>query len=202
MILTAPYRSLIAQVGGAACAVLLGRGRCLAVVTGSWLSGRRLLAWEHCKQKLVSNGLLQASLQAHNGSGKTTCFTLGMLGRVDTQLQAPQVGLVVHESVMALLSVVRVCVDTQLQAPQVRLIVFATFDAAVPACKAAGRTRRACASRPRTSDPLAALAAFPNRSVCRRCACAPRASWWCRTRWCWSAWASSQVRTRLASSLE
>jgi ATP-dependent RNA helicase DDX19/DBP5 len=28
--------------------------------------------------------------QAHNGSGKTTCFTLGMLGRVDTQLQAPQ----------------------------------------------------------------------------------------------------------------
>ena len=29
--------------------------------------------------------------QAHNGSGKTTCFTLGMLGRVDTQTQAPQV---------------------------------------------------------------------------------------------------------------
>ncbi|KAI7839653.1 hypothetical protein COHA_006462 [Chlorella ohadii] len=29
-------------------------------------------------------------IQAHNGSGKTTCFTLGMLGRVDTQLQAPQ----------------------------------------------------------------------------------------------------------------
>ncbi|KAJ7547916.1 hypothetical protein O6H91_08G109400 [Diphasiastrum complanatum] len=28
--------------------------------------------------------------QAHNGSGKTTCFVLGMLGRVDAQLQAPQ----------------------------------------------------------------------------------------------------------------
>lgn len=29
--------------------------------------------------------------QAHNGSGKTTCFTLGMLGRVDPALQAAQV---------------------------------------------------------------------------------------------------------------
>ena len=28
--------------------------------------------------------------QAHNGSGKTTCFVLGMLGRVDPQLKAPQ----------------------------------------------------------------------------------------------------------------
>ncbi|KAL4418934.1 hypothetical protein ABPG77_009114 [Micractinium sp. CCAP 211/92] len=28
--------------------------------------------------------------QAHNGSGKTTCFTLGMLGRVDPGLQAAQ----------------------------------------------------------------------------------------------------------------
>mmetsp|Transcript_42502 Transcript_42502/g.51592 ORF Transcript_42502/g.51592 Transcript_42502/m.51592 type:complete len:496 (-) Transcript_42502:181-1668(-) len=28
--------------------------------------------------------------QAHNGSGKTTCFVLGMLSRVDTTLQAPQ----------------------------------------------------------------------------------------------------------------
>ena len=28
--------------------------------------------------------------QAHNGSGKTTCFTLGMLSRVDPSLQAPQ----------------------------------------------------------------------------------------------------------------
>ncbi|EFN51370.1 hypothetical protein CHLNCDRAFT_28127, partial [Chlorella variabilis] len=28
--------------------------------------------------------------QAHNGSGKTTCFTLGMLGRVDPKVQAPQ----------------------------------------------------------------------------------------------------------------
>ena len=28
--------------------------------------------------------------QAHNGSGKTTCFTLGMLSRVDPALQASQ----------------------------------------------------------------------------------------------------------------
>ncbi|CAO2839444.1 unnamed protein product [Amaranthus hypochondriacus] len=28
--------------------------------------------------------------QAHNGSGKTTCFNLGMLSRVDPKLQAPQ----------------------------------------------------------------------------------------------------------------
>ncbi|XP_062110323.1 DEAD-box ATP-dependent RNA helicase 38-like [Humulus lupulus] len=28
--------------------------------------------------------------QAHNGSGKTTCFVLGMLSRVDPQLKAPQ----------------------------------------------------------------------------------------------------------------
>lgn len=32
-----------------------------------------------------------ATPQAHNGSGKTTCFTLGMLGRVDPKLNAPQV---------------------------------------------------------------------------------------------------------------
>ena len=29
-------------------------------------------------------------IQAHNGSGKTTCFTLGMLARVDPGVQAPQ----------------------------------------------------------------------------------------------------------------
>jgi ATP-dependent RNA helicase DDX19/DBP5 len=28
--------------------------------------------------------------QAHNGSGKTTCFILGMLARVDPTLPAPQ----------------------------------------------------------------------------------------------------------------
>lgn len=28
--------------------------------------------------------------QAHNGSGKTTCFVLGMLSRVDPNLKAPQ----------------------------------------------------------------------------------------------------------------
>ncbi|CAL5350870.1 unnamed protein product [Camellia sinensis] len=28
--------------------------------------------------------------QAHNGSGKTTCFVLGMLSRVDPKLTAPQ----------------------------------------------------------------------------------------------------------------
>lgn len=28
--------------------------------------------------------------QAHNGSGKTTCFILGMLARVDPDLAAPQ----------------------------------------------------------------------------------------------------------------
>lgn len=30
--------------------------------------------------------------QAHNGSGKTTCFVLAMLSRVDVGLKAPQVG--------------------------------------------------------------------------------------------------------------
>ena len=28
--------------------------------------------------------------QAHNGSGKTTCFVLGMLSRVDPNLKVPQ----------------------------------------------------------------------------------------------------------------
>ena len=28
--------------------------------------------------------------QAHNGSGKTTCFVLGMLSRVDPRVRAPQ----------------------------------------------------------------------------------------------------------------
>lgn len=28
--------------------------------------------------------------QAHNGSGKTTCFVLGMLSRVDPKISAPQ----------------------------------------------------------------------------------------------------------------
>lgn len=28
--------------------------------------------------------------QAHNGSGKTTCFVLGMLSRVDPKFKAPQ----------------------------------------------------------------------------------------------------------------
>jgi ATP-dependent RNA helicase DDX19/DBP5 len=28
--------------------------------------------------------------QAHNGSGKTTCFVLGMLSRVDPKIAAPQ----------------------------------------------------------------------------------------------------------------
>lgn len=28
--------------------------------------------------------------QAHNGTGKTTCFGLGMLGRIDPNLKAPQ----------------------------------------------------------------------------------------------------------------
>lgn len=28
--------------------------------------------------------------QAHNGSGKTTCFVLGMLSRVDPRLKTPQ----------------------------------------------------------------------------------------------------------------
>jgi superfamily II DNA/RNA helicase len=30
------------------------------------------------------------TLQAHNGSGKTTCFTLAMLSRVDPNLPQPQ----------------------------------------------------------------------------------------------------------------
>lgn len=29
-------------------------------------------------------------MQAHNGSGKTTCFVLGMLSRVDGGIKAPQ----------------------------------------------------------------------------------------------------------------
>ena len=34
--------------------------------------------------------LLSSGLQAHNGSGKTTCFTLAMLSRVDPHINQPQ----------------------------------------------------------------------------------------------------------------
>ncbi|OMO76660.1 hypothetical protein CCACVL1_15519 [Corchorus capsularis] len=39
---------------------------------------------------IVTPPYLDLIAQAHNGSGKTTCFTLGMLSRVDPKLQAPQ----------------------------------------------------------------------------------------------------------------
>ncbi|OMP06535.1 hypothetical protein CCACVL1_01519 [Corchorus capsularis] len=39
---------------------------------------------------IVTPPHLDLIAQAHNGSGKTTCFTLGMLSRVDPKLQAPQ----------------------------------------------------------------------------------------------------------------
>ena len=40
---------------------------------------------------IASSGLLMHTcLQAHNGSGKTTCFVLAMLGRVDESVQRTQ----------------------------------------------------------------------------------------------------------------
>lgn len=40
---------------------------------------------------VASSGLLMHTcLQAHNGSGKTTCFVLAMLGRVDESVQRTQ----------------------------------------------------------------------------------------------------------------
>ena len=65
MILTPPYRSLIAQACFADSVCLLG-------------------PYPHSRSQ---PGLLA---QAHNGSGKTTCFVLAMLSRVDPKLAQPQ----------------------------------------------------------------------------------------------------------------
>lgn len=39
---------------------------------------------------ILSSPFKDLIAQAHNGSGKTTCFVLGMLSRVDPKLLAPQ----------------------------------------------------------------------------------------------------------------
>ena len=79
MILKAPYRSLIAQV--------------LSVMWQWYAQQPRkskqrdaALSWGICF--LPSRVLL--CVQAHNGSGKTTCFVLAMLSRVDPELAQPQ----------------------------------------------------------------------------------------------------------------
>ncbi len=68
MVLTPPYRSMVAQARGSD-------------------------ASQHFANValLVSPGSDAALAQAHNGSGKTTCFVLSMLSRVDANLKQPQV---------------------------------------------------------------------------------------------------------------
>ena len=89
MILSPPFRSLIAQVGvRAACHGGLGRQVLLLLASSAMYSGLFARPSPH---RAAAHSTLPPPRQAHNGSGKTTCFTLGMLGRVDTQLQAPQV---------------------------------------------------------------------------------------------------------------
>lgn len=52
-----------------------------------WLALTRLIT---AAPKALYNVAKQAVLQAHNGSGKTTCFTLAMLSRVDENVQQAQ----------------------------------------------------------------------------------------------------------------
>jgi hypothetical protein len=101
MILTAPFRSLIAQVGLKRLAkqkvARAGfRGHEQIVKMAPLIARAALVASASCAcGVLAMSCLLPRGMhpppQAHNGSGKTTCFTLGMLGRVDPQLNAPQV---------------------------------------------------------------------------------------------------------------
>lgn len=66
MILTPPYKSMIAQVGRAR------KRRCTRHAVPMFLSFNT------------------PCTQAHNGSGKTTCFVVSMLSRVDPALPKPQ----------------------------------------------------------------------------------------------------------------
>ena len=75
MILQPPYRSLIAQVRLHLLVSALGNPYCHLIAQGN----------AHVVLKMARNGT-----QAHNGSGKTTCFTLAMLSRVDPRLNQPQ----------------------------------------------------------------------------------------------------------------
>jgi ATP-dependent RNA helicase DDX19/DBP5 len=81
MILRPPYRSMIAQVHPAH-------------------APRQTLAVCLCQEAQRERSSVQATeagvawawvLQAHNGSGKTTCFVLAMLSRVDVAVRQPQV---------------------------------------------------------------------------------------------------------------
>ena len=69
MVLTPPYHSMVAQV---------------------WRSlmqpGAHAIPWPGY-QRVHEVGRW---LQAHNGSGKTTCFVLSMLSRVDPNIKQPQ----------------------------------------------------------------------------------------------------------------
>ena len=67
MILTPPYRSLVAQA------------RVLLPATSS------------SHRPVMCTAAHTGCLQAHNGSGKTTCFVLAMLSRVDPALREAQV---------------------------------------------------------------------------------------------------------------
>lgn len=72
MILTPPFKSMIAQVRehGSACMLHV-----YACTTRWWCRGGSSTWW---------------CTQAHNGSGKTTCFVVSMLSRVDPALKQPQ----------------------------------------------------------------------------------------------------------------
>ena len=118
MILTPPYRSLVAQVclstaAPSSCSSCVRHAACLSDLT--WIvclerEGNMALIVEeqnsvmHCTptpscpflvwlRPLIGDGpldslcSLEACVQAHNGSGKTTCFVLAMLSRVDPALR-------------------------------------------------------------------------------------------------------------------
>ena len=74
MILQPPYRSLIAQV------------RLCQLIAAMVIHYCYLTAPEHP----LNDNMAEYGTQAHNGSGKTTCFTLAMLSRVDPRLNQPQ----------------------------------------------------------------------------------------------------------------
>ena len=73
MVLTPPYRSMVAQVWRSPPKLTCRRS--------AMLCSGRLSRWLHRRDK---------RLQAHNGSGKTTCFVLSMLSRVDPNNKQPQ----------------------------------------------------------------------------------------------------------------
>jgi ATP-dependent RNA helicase DDX19/DBP5 len=77
MILRPPYRSMIAQV--------------ILPLQGTFHGLCVLLCGQYCRHVVEARHPLASVLQAHNGSGKTTCFVLAMLSRVDVAVQQPQV---------------------------------------------------------------------------------------------------------------